>query len=140
MTSRYCLVLEELRLETMRQTRQQQFEGTDFSHTASEPNVLYAGGPQDSQQHQLPGVENNMVAGLPLQLDPTADLGEFHVSPSDSIADLTSWGQFDSMVSSRCPCRRSAPLTCCQVISGFNQLDSFLGNPSDKVYPSQTMI
>lgn len=96
-------MLEELRLEARRHTRQQPFEGNNFSQNASDSNAMYIGGQQETQQHQIPGVENDMVADLPLQLDPTAELGDLHVSPSDSIADLTSWGQFDSMVCSRGP-------------------------------------
>jgi hypothetical protein len=32
-------------------------------------------------------------------LEAMGNLGDFHLSPSDSLQDLTSWGQFDSMVS-----------------------------------------
>lgn len=80
LASRYCLVLEELRIEVKRQTSRKRANQSETGNVAvSQPEFL--------STEQTPG---NF-----------GDLGgmEFNVSPSDLMADMTSWEQFDSMVS-----------------------------------------
>ncbi|KAF2478204.1 uncharacterized protein BDR25DRAFT_330733 [Lindgomyces ingoldianus] len=104
LSKRYCLVLEELRLEATRQTNQQN-------------RPALAGSPAaQSDQLSLPTVS----AGMPISsstpksdasagfaatfsyggnIPPTPESAVFNMIPTSSImADLTSWGQFDSLV------------------------------------------
>ncbi|KAK1624759.1 fungal-specific transcription factor domain-containing protein [Colletotrichum phormii] len=101
LAARYCLVLEELRTEALRQTERHQSpavthqagqNGGQISRTA-----LVAAGHEDVQ----PQHEQHHLANLNF-----SDVGHadefvgFDASPSSSLADMTSWGQFDSMVTS----------------------------------------
>lgn len=99
LTSRYCLVLEELRLEAMRRAHDNQGPGSIFAEQGINNDVMYSEGPQASRDQQASGFGNGTVPNIPLEVAPMGDLGDFQVSPSDSIADLTSWAHFDSMVS-----------------------------------------
>jgi hypothetical protein len=86
LTSRYCVVLEELRIEARRQTsraqrgmkRQREGDGLDAQHPE---------GFLSTETADLQG-----FGGI-----------DFNVSPSASLADMTSWEQFDSMVSDDLP-------------------------------------
>ncbi|KAJ0162112.1 Activator of stress, partial [Colletotrichum tanaceti] len=112
LAARYCLVLEELRTEALRQTERLQHHaemvaaahqnggGSNNSSLARAGGggvVVVAGG--EDVQGQQP--ENHHLAGLNF-----SDVGHgeefvgFDASPSSSLADMTSWGQFDSMVTS----------------------------------------
>ncbi|KAM5376388.1 hypothetical protein ACJZ2D_005442 [Fusarium nematophilum] len=96
LTSRYCLVLEELRAEAARQTAPAaaSHEQTKQMHSS----IDVRNGDFDS----LPSsAEEIAAAGFGLEvpeLSGMGQLGDFHVSPSDSLEDLTGWGHFDSMV------------------------------------------
>lgn len=83
LTSRYCLVLEELRTEARRQTTRAT-TGTKRPRENDDLDVQHPEGfiPADAADMQGFG-------GI-----------DFNVSPSASLADMTSWEQFDSMVSS----------------------------------------
>lgn len=80
LTSRYCLVLEELRIEAKTQAHRRQTNQNGIGHGTS------------SQTEFLPSEQNPNSFG---------ELGnmDLNVSPSDTLADITSWEQFDSMVS-----------------------------------------
>lgn len=79
LASRYCLVLEELRSEARRQTSRRRGRPAGGDETAvSQPDLLSPG----------QGAGGFGELGL-----------DFNVSPSDTLADMTSWEQFDSMVS-----------------------------------------
>lgn len=96
LAARYCLVLEELRTEALRQTERIHHPSVAHHDGGSLSRVPAVPGNDDIQgQH-----EQNHLAGLNF-----ADVGHgdefvgFDASPSSSLADMTSWGQFDSMVS-----------------------------------------
>lgn len=96
LTSRYCLVLEELRAEAARQTaRAQVFDHTIPIHpslaAASEGYDILSSNPQDMT---AAGFNMDIAA-----IEAMGSMGGFHASPSDSLEDLTGWGQFESMVS-----------------------------------------
>lgn len=81
LTARYCLVLEELRLEAVRQTSRKRATQNEANNaTLSQVDFL-------ASEHN-PGS--------------FGELGtmDFNVSPMDTMADMTSWEQFDSIVSS----------------------------------------
>ena len=107
---RYCVVLEELRLEAVRQTNQQDRPGsgfagatplpvpgagvTDQNHTNSTVSTL----PEATLQN---GASPDMTANFYNNVPQTPDSTMFNSNymPSNSVmADLTSWGQFDSLV------------------------------------------
>ncbi|KAK1997572.1 hypothetical protein LX36DRAFT_635949 [Colletotrichum falcatum] len=96
LAARYCLVLEELRAEALRQTdkrlRHADVSRADAAAAAQKERVQ---GQVENRRHQqrltsldFPGVGR------------AEDLIGFDESPSSSLADMTSWGQFDSMVAS----------------------------------------
>jgi hypothetical protein len=91
---RYCLVLEELRLEAVRQTKCSSTSSPlPFSTLESNGNNTMTAyqGESPSAQQQFYGTGSM----------PTPDSAVFNPSflPNSSImADLTSWGQFDSLV------------------------------------------
>ena len=103
LAERYCLVLEELRSEAVRQTHNVQ--------------AIPASAPAKTQQTQSAGMVQNHAAksgqgrlqdgaGFLQSLnffnmgDP-GGMVELNGSPSSSLADIPSWGHFDSMVSSK---------------------------------------
>ncbi|KAF6822001.1 fungal specific transcription factor domain-containing protein [Colletotrichum plurivorum] len=98
LTSRYCLILDELRAEVVRQTTQHEKNIADVAAgldgTAS--RILGMGGEGDGSATRY-------------TMDDMQGLADMDVSPSDSLEDLTGWDQFDSMV-----------------ISGLSGLESFL--------------
>ncbi|KAJ5626345.1 hypothetical protein N7510_002654 [Penicillium lagena] len=108
LTSRYCLVLEELRAEAARQTAQAQASCQAMQIHSS----LSAG----SGGFDTLAANTEQIAAARFSMD-VADLqamdslGDFHFSPSDSLEDLTGWDQFDSMV-----------------VSGFNGLYPVMTN------------
>ncbi|KAI1858408.1 uncharacterized protein JN550_012692 [Neoarthrinium moseri] len=110
LTQRYCLVLEELRREAWRQT------------TGLEVPVVFD--PQSMREHSPPVTSQPLptvaiggeMAEPAVQYPDLAIPGDFinwNASPSSSLADITSWGQFDSMVT-----------------SGFSGLEALLGTES----------
>lgn len=92
---RYCLVLEELRLEAVRQVGKAQGgalpfspSGVDSSLGAFGTDAISTGSPSQNQSQYYASI-------------PTPESAVFNPSflPNSNImADLTSWGQFDSLV------------------------------------------
>ncbi|CEL03687.1 Putative Finger protein [Aspergillus calidoustus] len=102
LTARYCLVLEELRSEALRQIATVQFpenQPTPIHHSLNTMSAEVEGLSSSTQD-----IGDGFPNSIP-DLEAMGNLGDFHLSPSDSLQDLTSWGQFDSMA-----------------ISGFNGL------------------
>ena len=97
LTSRYCVVLEELRAEAVRQ----------IAPAAAAPEERPAQQPYSTMDARAEEVEpfSSNMGGLPAGFSITSpglaamgQLDDLHVSPGDSLGDLTGWGQFDSMV------------------------------------------
>jgi hypothetical protein len=86
LASRYCLALEELRIEAVQQMQKSRPAFIDniadtFAISTNENGVTF--------EEQLPLHD----------LNGARDFSAFHVSPNSSLANMTSWGQFESMVS-----------------------------------------
>ncbi|KAI1034831.1 hypothetical protein LB504_004401 [Fusarium proliferatum] len=91
LTFRYCLVLEELRVEVLAQ------RGLAQGLSQLQSSV-------DARNHvnasRAPDAETMAEAGLGMDvpdLSGMSSLDKWHVSPSDSLEDVTGWGQFDAM-------------------------------------------
>ncbi|KAF6827503.1 fungal specific transcription factor domain-containing protein [Colletotrichum plurivorum] len=107
LVARYCLVLEELRIEALRQTERLHAAAAGVGNQQNGGlgslgrNAVTADDLQnqhDQQQHQH---QQNALAGLGFpDVGGADDFVGFDASPSSSLADMTSWGQFDSMVTS----------------------------------------
>ncbi|KAI8282153.1 hypothetical protein K4K60_003731 [Colletotrichum sp. SAR11_57] len=97
LAARYCLVLEELRTEALRQTERLHSPPVhNNQHGGGSPARAAVAGTEDVHNQQpdhLAGINFSDVAN-------TEDFVGFDASPSSSLADMTSWGQFDSMVTS----------------------------------------
>tara|TARA_R110002003_G_scaffold391_3_gene19454 strand:+ start:7549 stop:8538 length:990 start_codon:yes stop_codon:yes gene_type:complete len=103
---RYCLVLEELRLEAIRQTKSSPNSASNTNSTATLPftptdstlvHPLPPFQPTSTPQSDASPSANTFYGAVP----PTPESAVFNTSflPNSSImADLTSWGQFDSLV------------------------------------------
>ncbi|USP82889.1 hypothetical protein yc1106_10163 [Curvularia clavata] len=94
LTSRYCLVLEELRAEAARQTARSQ---TSY-HAMPIHSSLEAG--SGGLGTLSANTENMAATGFHMEvaaLNGMGSLSDFNASPSDSLEDLTGWGQFESM-------------------------------------------
>lgn len=89
LTSRYCLILDELRSEVVRQTTQ---------HEKSVADVATGLGGTTSRILGM-GTEGD-DSGTRYTMGEIQGLADMEVSPSDSLEDLTGWDQFDSMVCS----------------------------------------
>lgn len=99
LSERYCLVLEELRVEVLRQARRGQHQ--------SAPTAPVLAGLEDplQQNNNLPPssvpTDESRSAGA---IDFTSSLGgppiDFNGMPSSAFSDNSGWGQFVSMVSS----------------------------------------
>ncbi|KAF5650834.1 hypothetical protein F25303_4211 [Fusarium sp. NRRL 25303] len=92
LTFRYCLVLEELRVEVLAQRGLAQGLSQLQSSVDARNHVNASGAPD---------AETMAEAGLGMDvpdLSGMSSLDEWHVSPSDSLEDVTGWGQFDAMV------------------------------------------
>ncbi|KAK7397898.1 hypothetical protein QQX98_012733 [Neonectria punicea] len=100
LTSSYCLVLEELRTEVSRQT-----ENPDKSRSQPVKNGSVLGTMVSEADAGLSLTGDPQLPTVTLEVPEfgTTEELDFNVSPSDSLADLTSWGQFDSMVMSGFP-------------------------------------
>ncbi|OHF00985.1 fungal specific transcription factor domain-containing protein [Colletotrichum orchidophilum] len=101
LAARYCLVLEELRTEALRQTKRHQSPAVTHQNGQNGGAVsraaLVVAGSEDSQ----PQHEQDHLGALNFPDVGHADeFVGFDASPSSSLADMTSWGQFDSMVTS----------------------------------------
>jgi hypothetical protein len=112
LSKRYCLVLEELRLEAARhQNKTRTTEQIDAiaspaassSTFAATPNANFAAQVPTPQRDPSPAGFSNPVAGYYGAAPglPTPEQALFNsnfMSPESVMADLTSWGQFDSLV------------------------------------------
>ena len=106
LAQRYSVVLEELRFEAVKQTQQQvesQNGNSDMASTLQRDSTViqastYSGQMNSANQPPLPG---SAVAGdlFPDISDGTMFGGAQNATtPSSLMADLTSWGEFDSLV------------------------------------------
>jgi hypothetical protein len=109
LAQRYTVVLEELRLEAIKQTQRQQ-----VSHSRTHINSILQSdipGPRlNTQSGHSNALGESSQDGLQISLDifpmsdPTAfNSGPNSATPSSLIAELTSWGEFDSLVSFSVP-------------------------------------
>ncbi|SCO91314.1 uncharacterized protein FRV6_15442 [Fusarium oxysporum] len=92
LTSRYCLVLEELRAEVVAQ------RGLAQNLTQVQSSIDARTHVNVSRAHDA---ETMAEAGLSMDVPDLSGMGsldDWHVSPSDSLEDITGWGQFDAMV------------------------------------------
>ncbi|KAH7155972.1 fungal-specific transcription factor domain-containing protein [Dactylonectria macrodidyma] len=96
LTARYCLVLEELRAEAARQTAPAQ-----ASHEALAPIHSTMDTRNEGSDFLASNTQGLAGPGFGMEVPELTGLDQFvnfHVSPSGSLEDLTSWVQFDSMV------------------------------------------
>jgi hypothetical protein len=103
LSERYSLVLEELRLEVLRQTDRTHVSMANLGGTSSHPHV------HDLQTTSISmdGDAMTAVNYTDLMGDPAIDFNDM----SGSVSDYSGWGQFASMVS-----------------SGLGNLDAFLND------------
>jgi hypothetical protein len=140
LAQRYTVVLEELRLEAIKPTqRQSEAQTTNFGITSTLPSSstdphapANSSRPTDLDMHQetaypLPNdMFSNDAAGTMFGADPNA------TTPSSLMADLTSWGEFDSLVRTLVKFHLGGLLTyVLQVTAGVGGLDfMFIGDPN----------
>lgn len=122
---RYCLVLDELRKEAIRQSEQpvddQTIVAVDHTHSQQFENL----GPEDNVLGEAAGLGQD-----PLTSD-VNDMNGFDASPGSSLYDMSGWGTFDSMVSEQIPNGGSlGPANPSKVTSGFGNLEDLLGDGS----------
>lgn len=100
LSKRYCLVLEELRLEAAKVQGQSQGQAAQAATTPASPAIpggvigasMGEGSPRFVDPYYGTSVANNL-------LTPESVVFNTNFLPTSSImADLTSWGQFDSLV------------------------------------------
>ncbi|KAE8307280.1 hypothetical protein BDV41DRAFT_582504 [Aspergillus transmontanensis] len=95
LTSRYCLVLEELHAEAVRQI-------TPVQPSVDQPTQThYTMEMRSEDTETLTSNVGDLAAGFAMtapNLVGLAPLNGFHASPSASLEDLTRWDQFKSMV------------------------------------------
>lgn len=97
LASRYCLVLEELRIEALQQTQHPMVapvNGQDPSTLNGAMNSTAVVLSSDTRGVAPPAGPFTFPDGTG-----TGDFAEFHISPDSSLADMTGWGHFESMVS-----------------------------------------
>ena len=104
LAQRYSVVLEELRIEAIKQTqRQQEVQSSAHINSIIQSDIP---GPQlNAQSGQSITVSGSNPNGLqgsvdmfPLPDPATFNNGPNSATPSSLIAELTSWGEFDSLV------------------------------------------
>ncbi|KAL0937066.1 fungal specific transcription factor domain-containing protein [Colletotrichum truncatum] len=93
LTSRYCLILEELRSEATRQMNNPQNQARDANQNLAALEDVMASS-AGANGHDEAFLSQRTVA----EMQDSEGFPDFNVSPSDSLEDLTGWGQFDSMV------------------------------------------
>lgn len=97
LAQRYSVVLEELRLEASKQAQQAPPAQSRYSNTENQTQNLAStwniDSRQDESNHSSTIFASSEVGGLPEALGPT--------TPSSLMAELTSWGEFDSLVSTK---------------------------------------
>ncbi|PLB49339.1 putative transcriptional activator protein acu-15 [Aspergillus steynii IBT 23096] len=105
LTSRYCVVLEELRAEAVRQISP--VETSEHPSTQVYPTMDTRGRDIDTFATNIGDMSAEFAISSP-DVAAMGPLEDLHVSPGDSLEDLTGWGNFDSMV-----------------VSGFNSVYHF---------------
>ncbi|PSN67612.1 hypothetical protein BS50DRAFT_492417 [Corynespora cassiicola Philippines] len=114
LANRYCLVLEELRLEGIRQTKHHHARNniiaspstaltgsSDVPGIGNEPGLTLPAATPQSDGSGAGGFTGGSFYGGRNNVPPTPESAVFDTSylPTSSLmADLTSWGQFDSLV------------------------------------------
>jgi hypothetical protein len=96
LTSRYCLVLEELRLEAMRLIEKQ----TILEQMGHENHSIAIAAGMHGDTSALNG--NEATAAMMVNYG-NGDTMDFYTSPGSSVADIASWIEFESMVSNQGP-------------------------------------
>ncbi|KAL6786778.1 fungal-specific transcription factor domain-containing protein [Trichoderma sp. SZMC 28012] len=94
--ARYCLVLEELRLEALRQTKQGQLNNARSPTQRQTTAMTNTGNGADTYGTTDDGT---MVTELGANMTDMGAIGDIYVTPTDSLAEMTGWAQFDAMVS-----------------------------------------
>lgn len=109
LSDRYCLVLEELRLEVLRQTERTHIPMTNLNEMNSNPHE------NGLQTSSIPIEGDTMTAAnyTDLMGDPPIDFNDMSAA---GLSDYSGWGQFASMVS-----------------SGLGNLDAFLNDDPFKL-------
>jgi hypothetical protein len=126
LSKRYCLVLEELRLEAARQTKSTHLPAATSTAVSSMTTLTSSANPTsistatDTTLSSLGGLDNNnlslptssnapttnlnsdfsssLYSGTSIPTPESAVFSNNFLSSSSLMADLTSWGQFDSLV------------------------------------------
>ncbi|KAL3469508.1 fungal-specific transcription factor domain-containing protein [Aspergillus californicus] len=94
LSERYCLVLEELRLEATRQTRGRQSRTTTSSIT--NPTGTLTSIPTDNSPGTATNYTDSLDDAAAMDFDVQTDMSGLGLS----LSDYAGWGQFTSMVSS----------------------------------------
>jgi hypothetical protein len=86
-------VLEELRLEALRQTKQ----GRNYARSPTQKQV--ASLPNGTGAFETADDGTMDVTDLGAGMTDMGGIGDIYVTPTDSLAEMTGWAQFDAMVS-----------------------------------------
>ncbi|KAL7818539.1 fungal-specific transcription factor domain-containing protein [Trichoderma gracile] len=97
LVARYCLVLEELRLEALRQTKQGQMNNAR-SPTQRQAAAM-ANAANGTDAYGTADDAGMGVTELGANMTDMGGIGDIYVTPTDSLAEMTGWAQFDAMVS-----------------------------------------
>ncbi|KAI1114055.1 transcriptional regulatory protein GAL4 [Nemania sp. NC0429] len=114
LSERYCLVLEELRVEVLRQTRH-------AHQPASAPEGLGHHSPADNLQTTSIPLEQSPYSVISFPGLPVDTPIDFNGMPNSAFSDYSGWGQFASLVS-----------------SGMGNLDMFFADTMDDLRGPQT--
>ncbi|UKZ71390.1 uncharacterized protein TrAtP1_012349 [Trichoderma atroviride] len=95
LVARYCLVLEELRLEALRQTKQ----GRNYARSPTQKQVASLPNNTNGTDAFETAGDGIGVADLGAGMTDMGGIGDIYVTPTDSLAEMTGWAQFDAMVS-----------------------------------------
>ncbi|TFB00683.1 hypothetical protein CCMA1212_007333 [Trichoderma ghanense] len=97
LVARYCLVLEELRLEALRQTKQGQINNARSPAQRQAAAMANAANGTEGFGSAEDGAMG--VRELGANMTDMGGIGDIYVTPTDSLAEMTGWAQFDAMVS-----------------------------------------
>lgn len=89
-------MLEELRLEALRQTKQ----GRNYARSPTQKQVASLPNNTNGTDVFETTADGTMgVADLGAGMTDMGGIGDIYVTPTDSLAEMTGWAQFDAMVS-----------------------------------------
>lgn len=89
-------MLEELRLEALRQTKQ----GRNYARSPAQKQVAsLPNNTNGTEAFETAGDGTMGVADLGAGMTDMGGIGDIYVTPTDSLAEMTGWAQFDAMVS-----------------------------------------